>query len=456
MVTTTLDELTPGDGKLSLREAIFVANNHPGPDTIVLRPGRAKHAVAPPTVSTSPVPVQPPSPAGPSATAVSAFSATIAGAHDGAIRWGPAGMRPVLWTKTADGVATLAGLAASTRYAADVGSEWLGFTTAAAPAQASGSVADGRLLVNGAPVFPLIAWQQCPDQWAPNLEQGITLFAGNPCTGLGSLLNWVGGRALAVGTSDDAATTGGSGLIGWFYPDEADGRGIDAASLPAAPAAGARFLTLTGHFYSGSAPLPGGRGMYPALIAAADVVGFDLYPLQEWCRPDRVAEVFDAQRELVALAPGKPTFQWIEVREMKCPQVQVTQATIRAESWLAIAGGAHGLGFFPNDWGAQVGGTIHAIAQRVKQLEPALLQPLIPVEVVGAPSVRASARELNGALYVIAVNGGTTAADATLTVPGLANRTVQILGGDAERTAKDGELSDALPPLGVRIYVASP
>src|SRR5206468_10644115 len=44
-----------------------------------------------------------------------------------------------------------------------------------------------------------------------------------------------------------------------------------------------------------SSDLPAGRGIYPGLVAKADVVGFDLYPLQEWCDPARLAEVYDAQ-----------------------------------------------------------------------------------------------------------------------------------------------------------------
>jgi CSLREA domain-containing protein len=39
VVNTTVDELTPGDGKTSLREAIALANSHPGPDTIMLPAG---------------------------------------------------------------------------------------------------------------------------------------------------------------------------------------------------------------------------------------------------------------------------------------------------------------------------------------------------------------------------------------------------------------------------------
>src|SRR5262249_13074966 len=39
MVNTTLDEVIPGNGKLSLREAITAANTHPGADTIILPAG---------------------------------------------------------------------------------------------------------------------------------------------------------------------------------------------------------------------------------------------------------------------------------------------------------------------------------------------------------------------------------------------------------------------------------
>ena len=70
--------------------------------------------------------------------------------------------------------------------------------------------------------------------------------------------------------------------------------------------------------------------------------------------------------------------------------------------------------------------------------------------------MRASARELNGALYVIAVNGGFTAAAVTLTARQLGDRTFEVLGSDAHVDAKDGVIADTLPPLGVRIYVAAP
>jgi hypothetical protein len=434
----------------------------------VLLVGPSHHrAASPPATTTTTTTTAPPPPAGPQVSA-GPYSATITWHTDTptqeTVAWGPAGVRPLLWAQDAapvtDHSVTLDGLTSSTAYAAQVDGKVLRFASAAAPSAVDAAVGDGVMRVNGGAFFPFVTWEECPDRWQPELAQGIDLFAGNPCTGLSSLLTAVNGHALAAGTSDDTPGTTGSGLVGWFYPDEADGRGLTAESLPAPGGAGLRFLTLTSHFYSGAAPLPGGRGMYPGLLAKADVIGFDIYPLQELCRPALLPDVFDSQQELVALAPGKPTFQWIEVREMKCPDpaAAVTQQTIAAESWLAIAGGAHGLGFFPPDWGAAVGATIHRVATTVRRIEPALLQPAVPVQVSpDTPSVRASARELGGAVYVIAVNAGTTPAAVTLTEPSLGDRTVDVLGSAGETvTAQNGAIAVTLPPLTAQIYVAPP
>ena len=54
------------------------------------------------------------------------------------------------------------------------------------------------------------------------------------------------------------------------------------------------------------------------------MIGFDLYPLQEWCQPNRLNAVFFAQRELVKLAGEKPTFQWIEADDWKCQRRRTT------------------------------------------------------------------------------------------------------------------------------------
>jgi hypothetical protein len=444
------------------------------------------HRQAETTVATTTVP---PTTVSPTTTqAPVGFALTSAGAADvssyassiawttsepstGRLRWGPVGFEPVLWDSAeASGtqhVVRLTGLASSTTYhvslvatSADqhIVRANLSFTTAAAPTQVQGGVRDGVLLVNGEPFFPLIAWQQCPEVWPVSLAAGINLFAaGSPCASPAGALSGLAGRALVAG-ADSSLATSETGFLGWFYPDEADARGLTGASLPPLPA-GVRFLTITSHFASAAAPLPSGRGMYPGLVAAADVVGFDVYPLQELCQRALLPLDFDAQQQLEALAPGKPTFQWIESRGMRCgtsPGVALSPGTIRAESWLALAAGAHGLAFFPPDWDDFAAPAITGIAARIRQLEPALFQPVQPVHVEAAPGVRAAARSYHGAVYVIAVNADPKASDVRLTVPGLGNRTLLVLGTPTTVKARRDVFTDRLKPLDVRIYVAPP
>ena len=207
---------------------------------------------------------------------------------------------------------------------------------------------------------------------------------------------------------------------------------------------------------SGADPLPSGRTTYPGLVARSDVIGFDLYPLQGWCQRNRIADVFDAQRELVALANGKPTFQWIEAAGMNCPAMAaaaVTPATVRAEAWLAIAGGAHGLGFFPAAWTAAVAGAISRVAAEVAGLTSAVLGP--PLAGVGADGgIRAAAWRGDDTLYVAAINPTARPVRTTVHVPDLAGRTLEVLEEGRQITAKGDDLTDLFAPLEVHLYMA--
>jgi hypothetical protein len=318
--------------------------------------------------------------------------------------------------------------------------------------------ANGTVLLDGQPFFPMIVYSICPSQYGAALASAINLFALNPCGTLQAQLSALGGAAYSTAVA--GGTWGsGPGLIGWFHFDEPDGINMPASALPGPPpgAGGLSFLTLTNHFYSGAAALPWGRGMYPSLIAKADVIGFDLYPLQEWCRPNRLFDVLLAQKELVQLAGGKPTFQWIEADDWKCPggATAVTPATVRAESWLAIAGGAHGLGFWPAQWPAAVGRTIAGVARDVARLGPVIYAP---TQIAGDNNNRVwiSARTWAGAQYVFAVNAGYTAANVKITVPGLGGRTLSVMG-ESRRVDSDGDsFTDHFAPLAVHIYIAAP
>ena len=436
-------------------------------------------ARSPPGGSGGPGGLPTPSISGLRVTARSAFSATVAWSTAlptwSRVAYGLRETGPTLWSPPGESEleheATLTGLSASTSYRVWVGAPTaegqteqatLDLETLDLPATASSSIGrgPGMLLLDGEPFFPLMSWGACPHSYGSNLDAGINLFAENPCGGLREQMRELRGRAFSAGVADGDAESA-PGLLGFFYPDEADARGLTGSTLPPPPAGteGVSFLTLTNHFYSGAAPLPAGRRMYPSLIAATDMVGFDLYPLQEWCRPDRLAEVYDAQRELARLAPRKPTFQWIESAQMKCGDgpAAVTPETVRAEAWLAIAGDARGLGFFPGTWTDDVGRAIARIKEDIAKLGPALLG--VPVQARWEPargSVRVGARAFQGALYVIAVNGSRSSARTEMRVPGLDGRVLRVVDESRQIAASGDTFSDSFAPLAVHIYIAAP
>jgi hypothetical protein len=309
-------------------------------------------------------------------------------------------------------------------------------------------------------------WEQCSDMFDSNINDGINLFMGDGCQDDTGLPTRLAGRAYSIVDSENANATG-RGVIGWYFPDEWDAflssnvkRSDLEQDIPSPRPGRISFLTLTNHFYSKAAPLPQGKGMYPVLFQIPDVLGFDLYPLQVWCRP-AFGDVYDAQSELRSASGGKPTFQWIEVARMEQPcrkhsELDPTPATVRAESWLSIAGGATGIGYFPNHWSDPIGAEVTRTNRQIKGLTQALLAP-IAASSSDNSLVRVSARTLNGALYVIAVNTSSATLTARINVDGIAGRSATVLGGSGPAVASDDSgFSDTFGPLDARVYVIPP
>jgi hypothetical protein len=379
---------------------------------------------------------------------------------------------PTLWTAadtpSVDHVAVVDGLTFNTTYKLWVQAQASDGRSASSPfllttppldGAVTGSTGNSAILANDQVIFPTMVWGACPDQYGSELAAGIDLFMGKDCGSAGTQLGALGHRGFLVTNAQDAAAPG---AVGTFLPDEWDtflpnNLSVDTArGLVPSNGGGPRFLTLTNHFYSHAAPLPQGRGMYPALIQSADVLGFDLYPLQNWCRYDDFGHVFEAQRELVQLAAGKPTFQWIEARGMDChdPTLNPTPETVHAETWLAIAGGAHAMGYFPKDFGPGIGAQIAADKRQIDTLVPALLEP--ELEASATSPIKVGAREHNGAIYVIAVNASRQSVTSTITVPSLGTRPLTSLDGTSLVTPAAGAFSDTFASLAVHVYIAAP
>jgi hypothetical protein len=365
---------------------------------------------------------------------------------------------------------TLTDLAPSTTYSYQVGSVSGSVTTAAAPSAAHFGTDGTRITANGSLFFPILSYEQCAATISRALAIGINTFVQVPYTGCTQPAGVT--PPYLLGDAYDKQQG-----AGWYLPDEPDGWGITPAQMPKLPAATdtglLRVLNISQHFYSGFAPINAqfDRSTYEQFTALADVVGFDIYPIVKFCGRVSITSMFRAQRELMTIyAPRKPTFQWIETSKMtgECATISITPAIINAETWLALAGGACGIGYFTNSWTGDlwnrwefdpsVEQALPGIVSRIQGLAPALCDGTYgDVVTPWNGTVVASSRELNGALYVIAVNGSPTATNVPFSVPGLAGRQLTVLGeGRTIKSVKKLIFRDSFAPYGVHIYVAAP
>jgi purple acid phosphatase-like protein len=315
------------------------------------------------------------------------------------------------------------------------------------------------LYVNGSGLFPRMVWRQCPYGYGQNLAAGINLFLGTACTSPKSQLNQLEGKALSALDENTRGQVSGPGLIGWHLPDEADETIFNPSKLPLIKDAGrVTFLTLTDHFVPSNAPPSPGRDVYPPLYARTDVVGFDTYPIESRCNVNLLPNTYWQQRELIRQQPGKPTFQWIEAGPMeRCFRVDPTPQTVIAESWLSIAAGARGIGFFPGVWSADIQKAITQVDRDIVALSPALLDRTSLASANSASGVLVGVRMHQGATYVIAVNPTTsTRPQVHITIAGLDSRLLQVFDENRTVAAVGDQIVDDFPPLSARIYIAPP
>ena len=371
-------------------------------------------------------------------------------------------------------VLTLDGLAPGTTYhVRPLGADDVQVTTAP-PAAAPHALTIGprrALLLDGHPFVPVMEWLQCPSLFDAERALGIDVFMGRGCqntdTDEVSQTFRRGGFSILP---FDAAVAGAPGLLAWRFADEPDLNHMPVSALTRATARGhaARprrltFVTLTAGFFA-----PTKRDVPSATYArAADVVGFDVYPVYGYCRPDLIAWEADATRALVAIArPGEPVYSWIEAASTSsqwCHGRGVEPQELRAEAWMALVNGATAIGWFTHSWtpdysqfrvAADVQAEMARTARQVTTLAPAI--DGVPVHVGVQTSegrVDATARTAGGALYVFAVNVSRTLVTATFTVP---NGTWQVYEEGRTVTAVGGALSDSFAPLGVHVYVLPP
>jgi hypothetical protein len=349
--------------------------------------------------------------------------------------------------------------------------------TIVAGAAATCTPAAGALRSQGMPAFPLLAWEQRPETVAASLALGVNTFMGADGD-IGALAAAIDGRAALLAPLGSGTQL--PGLVGYYQPDEPDAARIRPDQLAdLALAAGLPvFLTVTAHFASDQEPLSPqfGKELYPAYFAKGSVVGFDLYPLSHYCYAGRWGigfdDVYDDQRELGAANPGKPTFQWIELNALEgvCGASPISAPQLAAEIWLAIAGGATGIGYFT--WAPLGDGTWTSYSvlpglapeaarqsARIRRLTPMLVAAQLPfAQILSRPgsAVKVGGRMYAGARWLIAVNSSDR---QVTTAIGLRNGGDGRVRVDAEQRTlplRRGAFSDRFAPYAVHVYRLEP
>ena len=235
------------------------------------------------------------------------------------------------------------------------------------------------------------------------------------------------------------------------------------------------FMTCTAYFHPHFSKWSESRRkeLYPAYIRSSDVVGYDVYPIYGWNKPEWIHLVHDATELLTEMAGERPVYAWVETSRggqytgALENQTRVEPRHIRAEVWMAICGGATGIGYFTHRWKPsyeQFGvpeenrKALARINAQITRLAPAILgRKLERSAAVSATDAKVDAlfRRYGGHVYVFAVNYDEkqVKASPTFGIEGLeAGTEIEVIDEDRTVKARAGAFTDEFGPLAVHIY----
>ena len=240
----------------------------------------------------------------------------------------------------------------------------------------------------------------------------------------------------------------------------------------------------------GAARVNPGQGDYPLYAAAADILAFDIYPMNIYppklvdntattnyknaCAqmPWRVADGVDSVRKYVNYA--KPVICNIECTNWAgSAAYALTPEIVKAEVWMALVHGARGIEYFVhivasgsfNQEGlladANMLAGVTAINAQIKLLAPALNTQSVANGFTKTLSntavpVDAMLKRLNGFTYLFAVGMRSGATTATFTLRDfVGTRTVEVIGENRTIQSVDGVFQDDFAGYGVHLYKVS-
>jgi hypothetical protein len=235
-------------------------------------------------------------------------------------------------------------------------------------------------------------------------------------------------------------------------------------------------MTLTGHFlpFFEKWSAEQRTTLYPEYIKAADVIGYDIYPIYGWNKPEWLHLVHDGTAQLRRLAGDRPVYAWIETSRGSQwtgaleNQKPVLPMHIRAEVWMALCRGATAIGYFTHIWKPEYKQfgvppenvqAMRAINDQITRLAPVILSGPAKVKAAiqldGQLKADIMARQYEGEVYLFAVNYDPQqkAGRAVIEVEGLeAGTRIEVVEEDRVIEAAKGAFTDDFGPLAVHIY----
>ncbi len=344
---------------------------------------------------------------------------------------------------------------------------------------------------NGPPAdpsfFPIGVWLQDPSLAAQYAAIGVNTYVGLWNTPTAADLSTIAQAGLHVLVDQSAATLGVANktLDGWAQTDEPDnaqpdGKGgygpcISAATIQSKYTAMQKsdttrpiFLNLgqgvgnTGYVGRGSCS---GIADYPDYCKGADIVSFDLYPVNDGL--DLLDVPLGVDRLGQWVDHKKPVYNWIECTRIGQANGKPTPEQVKAEVWMSIVHGSMGIGYFVHQFtpteddhalldDPAMKSAVSAINAQIRELAPALDTPpitnAVKVAVTGGGKVDALVKRRGGTLYVLAVSMGTTAGTASFTVQRGPASKVTVLGEGRTVPVTSGVFQDAFAGFAVHVY----
>lgn len=350
-------------------------------------------------------------------------------------------------------------------------------------------------------LFPIAVWLQDPNQAGRYKEAGFNLYVGlwnGPTEAQLKDLTAAGMPVICEQNKVALAHKDDPIIAGWMHGDEPDNaqevvdratgkRGYGPPIPPDRIVAGYRKLKAAdpsrpimlnlGQGVANDEWVGRGTGAslddYPAYVQGSDIVSFDVYPIAGLDRKDAADLLWYVPKgvdRLVKWTGGRQrVWNCIECTHISNPRAKATPHQVKAEVWMALIHGSHGLIYFVHQFQPRLNehallddpemlAAVSAINHQIHDLVPVLNSP----DVTGVASVRSASagvpidiltKQQGKTTYVFAVAMRNAPTRGTFEIKGSSREaTAGVLGEKRRIPISKGRFEDDFQPYDVHLY----